>query len=282
VENHPSLVRLLDMLDLERLDRDLYRAKATPESEAHGRLFGGQVAAQALRAATLTVEVDHHCHSLHGYFLRPGRPGLPLLLHVERIRDGRSFSTRRITVRQEGEAIFNLSASFQKREAGHEYEVTIAPDVPGPTDEEFDWPSSQFSEFAARMPFEMRDIGPTPADEHGQVASTRRAWMRAKGGLPDDSDLHLCLATFISDMGAVFAAALSVVSNPMELMGASLDHAMWFHRPLKVDDWFLYDLSPISSQAGRGLVKGAMYAADGSHAVSVTQEALIRPVKNRG
>ncbi len=270
--------RLLWLFDLERLDRDLFRAPVPPTDRlgGGGRLFGGQVAAQALRAATLTVEVDHHVHSLHGYFLRPGRPDLPLILSVDRIREGNSFTTRRVLAIQDGEAIFSTSVSFHKDEPGGEYAPSMPADVPGPDDAEELWEESVFAEFLRRSPFEVLELPEPPRDEHGHLSSTRRVWARTRGALPDDRALHACVATFFSDMGAVYAAARSVGAGFGTVMGASLDHAMWFHRPLAMDDWVLYDLVPVNAGGARGLVRGSMYRRDGTIAVSVSQEALIR------
>ncbi len=278
----PTVERLLKILDVERLDRDLFRAPDLETKYPKGmRLFGGQVAGQALRAATLTVDVDHHPHSLHGYFLRPGSPDLPLILQVDRIRDGRSFTTRRVVAVQDGEAIFSLSCSFQKDEDGGEYAPSMPEGIPDPDDPDAGWDTTMFTEFNKRSPLEMLELPMTERDERGHLSSTRRAWVRTRGALPDDQALQACVAAFVSDMGAVFAAARSVDMKPGTMMGASLDHAMWFHRPLRLDEWTLYDLGPVSAGGARGLVHGAMYDRAGTLAVSVAQEALIRPTKPR-
>jgi acyl-CoA thioesterase-2 len=278
----PSVERLLALLDLERLDRDLYRAAPTASATAMGggRLFGGQVAAQALRAATSTIDVDHHVHSLHGYFLRPGRFELPLLLQVDRIRGGTSFTTRRVNAIQEGEAIFSLACSFHKQEEGQTYAPTMPPGIPDPDDEDHPWEQTMFAGFASRSPFEMRELPMVGPDEHGRYESTRRVWMRTRGALPDDPAVQACVTTFFSDMGAVFAAArIMGMGGPGTGMGASLDHAVWFHRPLRFDDWVLYDLAPLSTGGARGLVLGAMYDRAGVLCASMTQEALVRPFR---
>jgi acyl-CoA thioesterase II len=268
----PTVERLLWLLDLERLDRDLFRARS-PRHRPNGRLFGGQVAAQALRAATLTVEVDHHPHSLHGYFLRPGLPRRPLILSVDRIRDGRSFTTRRVVAVQDGEAIFALEASFHQLEPASEHQLPI-PDVPGPdADEAEDRRLSTDSS----SPFEMRQVRTPPADERGVFESTQRVWVRTNGPLPDDRHLHACVLTYISDMGAVMAARKALgIPWGNGGMAASLDHAMWFHRPIRPDGWVLWDLRPLSNSGSRGLVLGTMHDRSGIHGVSMTQEALIR------
>ena len=278
----PTVDRLLAILDVERLDRDLFRS---PEASTHHpagmRLFGGQVAAQSLRAATLTVDDDHHPHSLHGYFLRPGDPASPLILHVDRIRNGSSFTTRRVVAVQSGEAIFSLACSFHRDEEGGEYAPAMPAGVPDPDDPDAEWDETLFAEFNRRSPFEMRELPMEPKDEAGRFGSTRRIWIRTRGALPDDRALQACVAAFVSDMGAVFAAARTVGGGPGTVMGASLDHAMWFHRPLALDQWVLYDLHPVSTGGARGLVRGAMYGRDGALAVSVAQEALVRPLRRR-
>ena len=276
----PTVERLLAVLDLEQLDRDLFRS---PEASSHHpagmRLFGGQVAAQALRAATRTVDVDHHPHSLHGYFLRPGDPQAPLILHVDRIRNGSSFTTRRVVAVQSGEAIFSLSCSFHKDEEGGVYAPSMPEGIPDPDDPDAVWDETLFAEFNRRSPFEMRELPMEPRDDQGRFGSTRRIWIRTRGPLPADRALRACVAAFVSDMGAVFAAARTVGGGPGSIMGASLDHAMWFHRPLALDEWVLYDLLPVATGGARGLVRGAMYGRDGTLAVSVAQEALVRPLR---
>ena len=273
----PTVDRLLGLLDVERLDRHLFRA-AVPAHTPNGRLFGGQVAAQALRAATLTVDAEHHPHSLHGYFLRPGSPATPAILQVDRIRDGRSFTTRTVVAIQEGEAIFELTASFHKDEPASEYQVQLPEGVPDP-EGDFDWHESLIARFSAASPFEMREVPNPPPDSRGLLPSTRRVWMRTRGALPDDRALHACVLTFISDMGAVFAAALAVGGGFGITMGASLDHAVWFHRHIRPDEWLLFDLKPVSNAGSRGLVHGTMHTRDGVLGASVTQEALIRPMR---
>lgn len=273
----PTVERLLWLLDLERLDRDLFRGRS-PANRSNGRLFGGQVAAQALRAATLTVDNDHHPHSLHGYFLRPGLPGRRLILQVDRIRDGRSFTTRRVVAVQDGEAIFSLSASFHTVEDGGEYQVPLASDIPRP-DDDFDWIETPLRAFSSGSPFEAREMGSQPPDERGVLTSTRRVWLRTRGPLPDDRSLHACVLTYISDMGAVFASRRALRLQWGAGMGASLDHAIWFHRPVRPDEWLLYDLRPLSNSGARGLVLGTIHDIHGAHGASVTQEALVREAR---
>ena len=213
----PGLDRLLALLDLEPIEQNLFRGANPGEG---GRVFGGQVASQALRAATRTVEADHHAHSLHAYFLRPGRPGRPILYSVDRIRDGRSFTTRRVVAIQNGEAIFNMEASFHVAEPGPEFQLPAPTGLPDPDN----LPRRQYGG-AHHRPMDSREFAaPAP--------STQRMWVRAEGELSDDPDLHACVLAYTSDMGPVGAAARPVMgTGPM--MRASLDHTMWFHHPAR-------------------------------------------------
>lgn len=274
-----SVDRLLELLALERLDRDLFRAPNTAEMRG-GRVFGGQVAAQALRAATLTVDVEHAAHSLHGYFLRPGDPSIPIIMSVDRIRDGRSFTTRRVVALQNGEAIFSLSTSFHTAETGGEYQLPIADDAPDPEDEDAGTPTP-FGRFGPMSPFEVRELGPTPPDERGIYRSTRRVWVRTSGAVPDDAALRACIVTYVSDMGVVMAARVPVTGQygfpgPGMGMAASLDHAVWFHRDIQPDDWMLMDLRSISNTGARGLVQGTIHSRDGALGAAIAQEGLVR------
>jgi acyl-CoA thioesterase-2 len=269
--------RLLTVLDLEQVGPDRFRT-ANPDPGFGNRVFGGQVAAQAIRAAVDTVDSDRYPHSLHAYFIRPGRPGVPIEFEVERTRDGRSFSTRRVLARQRDEVIFEMSTSLHVSEPGVDYQMPLRADVPPPEevsdrvgfipDAALDW-----------LPVELREVGATPPDERGWYPSTRRVWMRVKRRLSDDALLHACVLTFLSDMGAVMGARAPLAEQPLSrIMGASLDHAVWFHRPIRADDWFLYDLHAVSNAGARGLTRGTMHAIDGVLGVSVAQEALLRVV----
>ena len=277
---------LLGQLDLEELDVNLYRGQ-NPSERHNQRVFGGLVAAQALRAATLTVEVDHHPHSLHGYFLRGGKPGRPIVFHVDRIRDGRSFTTRRVVAVQFGEAIFNLTASFQKREEDEvDYQKALPPDLPDPDEVPDRQPRDELhATWLRRSPFQSKEMGPGKVDEHGFFASTRRVWVRAKSPLPDDPLLQACALTYATDMGAVTAAVVPVFGDDWmnafgRTMSASLDHAVWFHRPVRVDEWLYFDLHSVSNQNSRGLVRGTIHRQDGALVASMTQEALIRRLRS--
>jgi acyl-CoA thioesterase-2 len=267
---------LVSQLDLDPVGTDQFRSPNPDRVSFGNRVFGGQVAGQALTAATRTVDVDHHPHSLHAYFLRPGQPGVPIDYDVERTRDGRSFTTRRVLAHQGDENIFEMSCSFNKHEDGYDYQLPIADDVPAPelAPERMDFiPEAE----RARIPFELRELGPKGPDERGWYPSSRRVWMRLRDELPDDPLLHACLLTYLSDMGAMMGAMAPSANYQFDrVMGASLDHAVWFHRPLRADRWFLYDLQAVSNFGARGLCRGTMHAADGTLGVSVAQEALIR------
>jgi acyl-CoA thioesterase-2 len=222
------------------------------------------VAAQALRSAGLTVPSDLAVNSLHAYFLRPGKPGQPILYSVDRIRDGRSFVTRRVVALQDGEAILNLDASFHRHEPGPEYQIPERVDVPEP-----ETLRTSRRERHHGRPIDMREV-PSPA------GFTRR-WIRADGDLPEDPALHACILTYASDMGAVSAAS-GPVSPATKMMSASLDHSMWFHRPMRADDWVFYELEAVVAARARGLARGGMSTHGGVLGVTVNQEALLRPI----
>ena len=260
--------RILELLDLGRRGPDDFVAP-TP-SDGPGRLFGGQVASQSLRAATLTVEPGRPPHSLHAYFIRPGRPGIPLRLSVDRTRDGRSFTTRRVTASQDGEPIFTLAASFHGPEEGEDWQLPGPTDVPGPGDDRL--PPSPFARFASMSPFDVRPVR-APA---GEVPVLHPFWVRTKRTLPDDPALHACVLAFISDMGVVSSARAPGSPPPTQLAGASLDHAMWFHRPARADDWLLFDVEPVTNAGARGLARGSLHTVTGVLVASIAQEALLR------
>lgn len=283
-----ALEALLGTLDLEPLELNLFRGQQPDEKRQ--RVFGGQVAAQALVAAGRTIE-DRSLHSLHAYFLRPGDPTIPIIYQVERTRDGRSFATRRVTAIQHGRPIFTLSASFHIEEEGYEHQKAM-PDVPGPESLE-DWQTMMrrliegrddrdlhlnLAEWVERpRPIESRHV--SPMDYFGGVQPpTHDIWVRAAGTLPDDLLLHQCIVAYASDMTLIDTAARP---HPIELLGnqiesASLDHAMWFHRPLRADEWLLYTQESPSMSGARGLTNGLFYRRDGTLVASVVQEGLFR------
>jgi acyl-CoA thioesterase-2 len=283
-----ALDRVLDLLDLEPIELDIFRGRS-PAGERRQRVFGGQVAGQALVAAGRTVPEDRLVHSLHAYFIRPGDPTVPLVYLVERVRDGRSFSTRRVSTVQHGETIFALSASFHRPEPGVEHAAPM-PEVPGPDEIE---PTivrlrrlfgDTADEYFYDSPIDIRHVGPLTfeAERDPALQSTQNlVWLRANGDLPDDPLLHVCLMTYASDItlldSVLLAHGLSWADGSTR--GASLDHAMWFHRPFRADRWLLYAQdSPVASGA-RGLARGEVFTAAGQLVVSVVQEGLIRQVR---
>ena len=261
----------LALLELEALGRDRFVGD-TPSGEGPPRLFGGQVAAQSLRAATLTVPADRLPHSLHAYFVRPGRPGIPLELTVERARDGRSFTTRRVSAAQEGEPIFVLDASFHIEEDGEDWQPDDSmPDAPSP--EDIPVLESPMRRFSPMSPFDMRPVG----DTHPMGFSMGRFWIRLCGRLPDDPLLHACAITFVSDMNMVGAARRPGADLSRGFMGASLDHAVWFHVPARADEWLLFDSSSLRNAGARGLAHARLHDRRGRLVATVIQEALLRP-----
>ena len=281
-----ALDDLLDLLELEVLEVNLFRGLSPDEDRQ--RVFGGQVAAQALVAAGRTVDPDRPVHSLHAYFLRPGDPTIPIVYDVDRIRDGHSFTTRRVVAIQHGRAIFNLQASFQIVEAGPDHSEAM-PAVPGPDElptfrerieSSLERLGPEATEWLVReRPIESRPVEPP----HWLAPSPRPAaqdvWIRANGALPDDGLIHACVVAYASDLTLLDTATLPhAIGYDGRFQMASLDHAMWFHRPFRADAWLLYhQLSPSASGA-RGLALGHVFREDGVVAVTVMQEGLIRPV----
>jgi acyl-CoA thioesterase-2 len=280
-----ALDAVVSLLDLEQIELDIFRGRS-PQGERRQRVFGGQVAGQALVAAGRTVPADRPVHSLHAYFIRPGDPAVPLIYMVERVRDGRSFTTRRVTVVQHGETIFTLSASFHRPEPGFEHQ-DVMPDVPDPADVE---PTSQrlrrlfgpgVEDYARDNPIELRHIGPLTVEaelDRSLRTSRNLVWLRADGELPDDPLLHVCLMTYASDMTLLDTVLLAHGVSWSEglIAGASLDHAMWFHRPFRADQWLLYAQDSPTASDSRGLARGEVYTAAGQLVVSVVQEGLLR------
>jgi acyl-CoA thioesterase-2 len=265
--SEPTRRTLTSILDLVSSGEDRWMAP-TP-GEGPPRLFGGQVAAQALSAATKTVPADRPPHSLHGYFIRPGRPDATLEMVVERTRDGRSFTTRHVTAVQEGKAIFNLTASFHAAEDGIDWQVP-APELTPPPDEEFTPEEPMFRAFWRASPFELRPLYPDPSRHVAHPI-----WVRLIEEIPKDPAVQACALTFISDMGVVGSArAPEDRGRPAAL--ASLDHAVWFHRPFDMAEWHLVSVEPVSNSGARGLARGSVHSSDGRLVASFAQEALVR------
>ncbi|MFJ6723408.1 MULTISPECIES: acyl-CoA thioesterase [unclassified Streptomyces] len=282
-----ALQDLLDLLDLERIEEDIFRGRS--RATVVPRVFGGQVAAQALVAAGRTVPADRPAHSLHAYFLRTGDPDAPIVYNVERIRDGRSFTTRRVVAVQHGRPVFALSASFQTYEDGldHQAPAPPAPDpVTLPTSEErlrgYDHldPAVVARVLQAREAIDLRYVDDPPYGVFGAPREpSSQVWFRARGKLADDPLLHVVLATYVSDMTLLDSILLAHGRGGWavgDVVGASLDHAMWFHRPFRADEWLLYDQESPSASGGRGLGQARIYTQDGRLAVSVIQEGVVR------
>ncbi|MGW2556114.1 acyl-CoA thioesterase [Streptomyces sp. NPDC001635] len=282
-----ALQSLLDLLDLERIEQDIFRGRS--RSAVVPRVFGGQVAAQAMVAAGRTVPEDRPAHSLHAYFLRPGDPGAPIVYEVDRIRDGRSFTTRRVVAVQHGRPIFHLSASFQSHEDGLDHQ---APMPPAPDPESLPTSHERMRGYGhipsdvverlleARAAVDLRYVEEPPYGKFGEPRDPHsQVWFRTNGKLDDDPLLHVVLATYVSDMTLLDSVLLAHGRGGWALgdvVGASLDHAMWFHRPFRADEWLLYDQESPSAYGGRGLGQARIYTEDGRLAISVIQEGVVR------
>jgi acyl-CoA thioesterase-2 len=276
-----ALDDLIALLDLEAIEVNIFRGRS-PDEERQ-RVFGGQVAGQALVAAARTVERGM-VHSLHAYFLRPGDPKIPILYDVDRIRDGRSFTTRRVVAIQHGLAIFNLQASFHLDEEGLEHQFPLPSGLPEPTSlptyEERMAPIFEKMGLPIRKPpIDTRLIdGAGKPDDPARPG--QRLWLRADGELPDDPMLHACIATYASDLNLLDTTLVPhrLTWSDKGVQMASLDHAMWFHRPFRADEWLLYDQTTPSTSGARGLAIGHLYKATGEMVVTVVQEGLLRGV----
>jgi acyl-CoA thioesterase-2 len=276
------LDRLIELLDLEELEVNIFRGRSPQENRQ--RVFGGQVAGQALVAAGRTVE-DRVVHSLHAYFLRAGDPTIPILYEVDRIRDGKSFTTRRVVAIQRGRAIFHLSASFQRLEDGPEHQDAM-PDAPDPETLEpwAEWMTERLGGvsdavkqwFLRDRPIEVRYVRP---ESGGRGTPRQLVWIRARGKLPDSPLLHQCVVAYASDLTLLDTAQIphGITWADPRYQVASLDHAMWFHRPFRADEWLLYAQESPSAAAARGLCMGRLFTRDGRLAVAVAQEGLMRP-----
>jgi len=277
---------LIKVMTLERLERNLFRGESRDIGSP--QVFGGQVLGQALMAATATVE-KRTVHSLHAYFLRRGDFNSPLIYEVDRARDGNHFSTRRIVAIQHGAQIFNMSASFQADEQGLDHQLAM-PDVPPPDD--LPELSSYYRDVLAHLPpgarrvieqkrpFEFRPIHAPSFLESDKAAPLRNMWFRAVAPLPDDESMHRCLLAYVSDFHLLDTALMphGISMMMQNLMMASIDHAMWFHRSVRVDDWLLYSTDSPSASGARGFARGNIFADDGRLVASTSQEGLLRVV----
>jgi acyl-CoA thioesterase-2 len=273
---------LVDLLDLEQVEVNIFRG--TQPDEERQRVFGGQVAAQALVAAGRTVE-SGTVHSLHSYFLRPGDPSIPILYEVDRIRDGKSFTTRRVVAIQHGRAIYNMQTSFHIEEEGIEHGFAM-PEAPPPED----LPSftdlltgpGELAEYEARNhPIDMRFIGGLPWRTHDARDPYKKLWIRADGRLGDVPLLHASVAAYASDMSLfdTILAPHAIDWDDVTFMGASLDHCMWFHRPFRIDEWMLFDTDSPVAHGARGLARGFLFDREGQLCVSMVQEGLTRFIR---
>ncbi|CAB4723236.1 MAG: acyl-CoA thioesterase II [Actinobacteria bacterium] len=274
---------LVDLLDLESIDEGLFRGRAVDTGRP--RVYGGQVAAQALVAGIRTVEPDFHVHSLHSYFLLPGDPLLPIVYDVERIRDGRSFVTRRVSARQHGRPIYYLTASFQRHEDGFDHQdvmpEVIAPEegvdfvsiMRGRGNDDADKLAREWGALEARWVGNSRR-GLTPDADRPARA---QMWIRVNGRLSDEPNEHIAAFTYASDMSLLGStlSAHDVAAHTTQM--ASLDHTVWFHRPFRADEWWLYDQWSPSAHGARGLAIGRIFTQDGLLVATVAQEGLIRP-----
>ena len=278
------LADLVKLLELERIEERIFRGES--RDLGGGRVFGGQVLGQALTAASYTVE-GRQVHSLHAYFLVGGDVNAPIVYEVDVARDGKSFSNRRVVAVQHGQPIFNMTASFQVPEQGLEHAAAM-PKVPGPEGladvrelppEVLDKVPEKMRRFLAHeRPFEFRPVEPIHVVAPPRVAPVRHIWIKTVDALPDDADLHRNVLAYVSDYQLVSTAMLphgvSFVEGNVQL--ASLDHAMWFHRPFRVDDWLLYAMESPNASGGRGLARGQFFTRDGRLVASTVQEGVVR------
>jgi acyl-CoA thioesterase II len=275
---------LIKVMTLERLEMNLFRGESRDIGSP--QVFGGQVLGQALVAATATVE-ERTVHSLHAYFLRRGDFNSPIVYEVDRARDGNSFSTRRVVAIQHGEQIFNMSASFQSIEGGIDHQIAM-PEVPPPENlPEQAWhyrdvldklPPNLRRMLGLKRPFEFRPVLPPSFLSAEKVAPSRNVWFRAVAALPDVESLHRCLLAYVSDFNLLDTALMphGLAHDIKNLTIASIDHAMWFHRSVRVDDWLLYSTDSPSASGARGFTRGSVFARDGRLVASTSQEGLLR------
>ncbi|CRK53005.1 Acyl-CoA thioesterase 2 [Rhodococcus sp. RD6.2] len=266
-----------EILELEQLEKDIFRGIVADTMLT--RTFGGQVAGQALVSAVRTVDEQYRVHSLHGYFLRPGNPTIPTVFLVDRIRDGRSFCTRRVTGVQDGQAIFTMSASFHVGDAGIEHADRMPP-VPDPDElpdtarsvEELSWEYREWADW------DLRFVPQEQITRRPGVPAQQQVWFRYRGTLPEDPVFHICTLAYMSDMTLLGSA--QVPHADVRVQQASLDHALWFLRPFRADEWLLYDQSSPSAGFGRALTQGRIFDRSGDLVAAVVQEGLTRLLRD--
>jgi acyl-CoA thioesterase-2 len=254
---------LAALLDLEVLDTNLYRGQNERGARERFSLYGGQVAAQALRAAGLTVAPERMPHSLHGYFLRRGRVDRPVIYHVDRDRDGGSFSARHVRAVQDGDVIFSMLASFHEREDSPAFDAVATRGGP---------PADTLPARPSPLLVETREVTPTRIAD-GQVRHSDLLWIRAMSALPDDPMVHACALAYVSDLGSGFG---QVRVEGLPAGGPSIDHSLWFHEPIRADEWMLLELWPLKAASARGVYGGSLRAEDGRLGAVITQEMLLR------
>ncbi|EDY86134.1 acyl-CoA thioesterase II [gamma proteobacterium HTCC5015] len=280
------LDELLELLKLEAIEENIFRGQS--QDLGFGNLFGGQVLGQSLSAASQTVDTERPVHSLHAYFLRPGDPKRGIVYQVDNLRDGGSFSTRRITAIQRGKPILSMEASFQRIEQGFEHSDAMPEGIPRPDDLPSDSdlahkvadkiPQHIRNNVLSEKPIEIRPVLPLNPFAPEKMAPVQHVWFKASGTLPNDPMVHRYMLAYASDFKLCTTAmrphGVSFIQPNMQV--ASLDHAMWFHRPFRFDDWLLYTMESPTAVGGRGLNRGRIYTRDGVLVASTTQEALIR------
>lgn len=283
---HPVLEDLITLLKLERIEKNIFRGDSRDIGSA--QVFGGQVVGQALSAAQNTVE-GRAAHSLHAYFLRRGDMDAPIIYDVDRSRDGGSFSNRRVVAIQHGRPILNLAASFQVPEDGLEHRADM-PDVPPPeglkdltevaADVLENIPTKLRRFMTAKRPFEFRPVDPVSLDERGELPPKKQVWIRAVDRLPDDQALHQNLLAYVSDFELLATSTLphGLSLTRQNVMMASLDHALWFHRQFRMDEWLLYSMDSPNASGARGFTRGQLFTEEGVLVASTSQEGLVRMI----
>ncbi|MEE4609227.1 MAG: acyl-CoA thioesterase II [Desulfobacteraceae bacterium] len=280
------LAELLQLLQLEKVEENIFRGQS--QDLGYGAVFGGQVLGQALSAASQTVPDQRRAHSLHAYFMRPGDASRPIVYQVDCIRDGTSFTTRRVVAIQKGRAVFSMSASFQVAEPGYDHQDAMPPDLPPPEGLASDLemarrvadriPAGIRERILCRRPIEIRQVDPNNPFAPERRAPRRSVWFRVKGTLPEDPAVHRYLLAYASDFGLVatslYPHGRSYWQPTMQV--ASLDHAMWFYRDFRINDWLLYAMESPSAAGARGLSFGRIFTRDGTLVAVIAQEGLIR------